>query len=74
MTLKELGEKLNEMYINAPNGDSVAMIHLFGIRYVNEIMQSRYSKKDIAISAGIHESYGTEISKGIKLAKYVKER
>jgi len=34
------------------------------------------SKKDIAKAAGIRESYGTEISKGVKLSKYVfvKER
>ncbi len=74
MTLKELGEKLNEMYNNAPNGDSVAMIHLFGIKYANEILQSGFSKKDIANAARIPESYGTEISKGVKLAKYVKEK
>lgn len=74
MTLKELGDKLSEMYNNAPNGDSVAMIHLFGIKYANEIIQSRYSKKDIAIATGIHESYGTEISKGVKLSKYVREK
>jgi 5-methylcytosine-specific restriction protein B len=73
MTLKELGDKLNEMYSNAPNGDSVAMIHLFGIKYANEILLSRFSKKDIAIAASIPESYGTEISKGVKLSKYVKE-
>lgn len=32
MTLKELGEKLGEMYHNASAGDAVAMIHLFGIK------------------------------------------
>jgi len=74
MTLKDLGEKLNEMYSTAPNGDSVAMIHLFGIKYANKILGNRYSKKDIANAAGIPESYGTEISKGVKRAKYVREK
>ena len=74
MTLNELGEKLKKMYNNAPTGDSVAMIHLFGIKYANEISISQFSKKDIAIAARIPESYGTEISKGVKLAKYVKEK
>jgi len=74
MTLKELGEKLNKMYNNAPTGDSVAMIHLFGIKYANEISISQFSKKDIAIAGKIPESYGTEISKGVNLAKYVKEK
>lgn len=72
MELKELGDKLNEMYSNAPSGDKVAMIHLFGIKYASEISQSHYSNKDIARKASIPESYGTEISKGVKLAKYVK--
>ena len=74
MELKELGKKLNEMYYNAPGGDKVAMIHLFGIKYANEITKSGVSKKDIAKKANIAESYGTEISKGVKLAKYVKEK
>lgn len=40
MNIKELGDKLREMYINAPKGDSVAMIHLFGIIYAKEINNS----------------------------------
>lgn len=71
MTIKELGEKLSEMYNNAPKGASVAMIHLFGIKYANEIQNSKLSKKEIANAANIPESYGTEISKGVKLATYV---
>lgn len=71
MTLQELGNQLNKMYNNAPDKDSVAMIHLFGIKYADAILKSKYSKKDIANAAGIAESYGTEISKGVKLAKYV---
>ena len=45
MTLSELGKKLSEMYNNANKGDTVAMIHLFGIKYANEIKQSNYSKE-----------------------------
>ncbi len=71
MSIKELGEKLSEMYHNAPAGDAVAMIHLFGIKYADQITKSSYSKKDVAQAAGIPQSYGTEISKGVKLAKYV---
>lgn len=71
MTLNELGEALSNMYNNAPTGDSVAMIHLFGIRYAEQIKNIGASSKAIAKSAHINESYGTEISKGIKLAKYV---
>ena len=71
MTLNELGKKLSEMYNNAPKGDSVAMIHLFGIKYANEIKHSNYSKKDIIEQSGISSSYLTEVTKGVKLAKYV---
>ena len=72
MTLAELGLKLKEMYENAPKGNQVVMIHLFGIKFHKEISESGLSKKDIALAAGISEAYGTEISKGVKLGEYVK--
>jgi len=50
------------------------MIHLFGVKYAVEIAQSGASKKDIAKAAGIPELYGTEISKGVKLAGYVRAK
>lgn len=71
MSLKELGETLSKMYNNAQKGESVAMIHLFGIKYANEIKASEYSKKDIINQSGISESYLTELTKGVKLADYV---
>ncbi|EKO3791396.1 hypothetical protein [Vibrio metschnikovii] len=71
MTLNELGDVLNHMYQNAPTNESVAMIHLFAIKYANQIKDLNVSCKSVAKAAGINQSYGTEISKGIKLAKYV---
>jgi len=71
MNVKELGLKLREMYIDAPKGDSVAMIHLFGITFANEINKFDNPKKEIIKISGISESYITELSKGIKLADYV---
>jgi hypothetical protein len=71
MTLNELGTKLREMYNNAPKGDSVAMIHLFGIKYASEIKENAFSKKDIITISGISTSYLTELTKGVKLAEYV---
>ncbi len=47
------------------------MIHLFGIKYADEIKESGIAPKEIAKDADINESYGTEISKGMKLKKYV---
>ncbi len=71
MTLKELGTKLGEMYNGAPKGDSTAMIHLFGIKYADEIKKSEYSQKDIIKQSGIPTSYFAELNKGVKLAVYV---
>ncbi len=71
MTKSELAQKLNKMYYSAPKGEKVSLIHLFGIKYSEEIKENNYSAKDIAKAADIHESYGTEISKGVKLAYYV---
>ena len=71
MTLHQLGQKLNEMYFGADDGETAAMVHLFGIKYATEITALGASMKSIAIAAGIPESYGTEISKGVKLEKYV---
>ncbi len=74
MTLNELGLKLKEMYENAPKGDSVAMIHLFGVKYADQIIKFKYSRKDIIKISGISTTYLTELSKGIKLATYVKPK
>lgn len=71
MNLDELGGKLKEMYTNAPKGETVAMIHLFGIKYAAEIINSEFSKKDIIEASGISASYLTELTKGVKLAEYV---
>jgi hypothetical protein len=71
MTVQELGKILHEMYFESEQGEAVAMIHLFGIKYAKEIAASGASKKDIAKIAGLRESYGTEISKGVKLSRYV---
>jgi len=71
MTINELGSILGQMYHDAPKGDTVAMIHLFGIKYATEIQTVDGSYKSIAIAAKINESYATEIGKGVRLSKYV---
>lgn len=71
MQFETLTTILADMYNNAPSGESVAMIHLFGIRYAKDIHATGESMKQFAVSAGINESYGTEIAKGVKLARYV---
>ena len=67
----KLGEELREMYQNAPDKEKVTMIHLFGIKNGETILSRQLSISDIVEVAGIQSSYKTEVSKGIKLSKYV---
>lgn len=71
MTLQQLEQILKNMYFDSNEGEAVAMIHLFGIKYASEIKSLGASMKSIAKAAEIRESYGTEISKGVKISKYV---
>ncbi|MEQ1935306.1 MAG: hypothetical protein ABL962_15710 [Fimbriimonadaceae bacterium] len=57
------------MYLNAPKGEQAVHVHLFGIKYADQV--DGMPLKELAIEAGIPASYGTEIRKGINLAKYV---
>ena len=70
MTPEEAGRKLREMYDAAPYGEKAAHIHLFGIKYADEL--DGLTNMDIVRQAGIYESYSTEVAKGRKLAKYVR--
>lgn len=68
MQIEKLGHLLADVVRKAPKGDIAVTIHLFGIRYANEIGAGA---TQVAIAAGISEKYGTELRKGMKLAKYV---
>ena len=69
MTLEEAGIKLREMYDATPNGEQVVHIHLFDIKYANQL--GSLINKEIVRQAKMKESYGTEMAQGRKLAKYV---
>ncbi|MDM7976274.1 MULTISPECIES: hypothetical protein [Thalassospira] len=69
MNIESASKLLATMYKNAPTGKKVVAIHLFGIKYADEIRNM--STKDITIGAQLPESYKTEINKGINLADYV---
>lgn len=71
MTKKELIDNLNKMYLNAPEKDNTTMIRLFGIKYAKEILESQIPATEIASESVVNDSYHAEISKGIRLAKYV---
>ncbi|HWJ78239.1 MAG TPA: hypothetical protein VNR61_09170 [Niallia sp.] len=40
LNISELGNELNKMYSNAPHGEQVAHIHLFGIKNADEISRN----------------------------------
>ena len=71
MTEDQLGRILRDMYDNAPRGDQAAMIHLFGVKYAHEIQTGGLTATAIVRASGIKESYKTEVSKGVRLARYV---
>jgi hypothetical protein len=79
MPLDDLARILAEMYENADR-DKAATVHLFGIRYANEIRENEYSPASIISrarrnnGAQISEAYSAEINKGINLSRYVIEK
>ncbi len=71
MTLNELALRLHRMYFQAEEGQAVTNIHLFGIKYANEIAECCASPAEIVRLSGNPESYTREVSKGIRLASRV---
>ena len=69
LTLEQAAARLRQRYSQAAEGEKVVSIHLFGIENAEAI--SALSNKEIAVTAGLPESYSTEIGKGVKLARYV---
>ena len=69
MTVHELAKILQDMYENAPNGEQVLRIYLFGIKYHKEIKE--VGVKDVIEQSGISSTYQTELSKAVKLGNHV---
>jgi len=74
MTPEALGATLHDMYENAKRNEAVCQIHLFGIIYGEMIRQSGIRLQDILTASGLSAGYLPELSKGVKLAKYVRLR
>lgn len=70
-SLDELGMVLRAMYEGAPEGEKVANIHLFGIKYAADIQAAGYTAAEVIRASGLRTSYQAEVSKGMNLAKYV---
>jgi hypothetical protein len=71
-TINELGGILSNMYTNAIKGEQVMMIHLFGIKYSDDI--KKVGIQEVIVQSGIRSSYRTELNKGVKLSKYVRSK
>ena len=72
MTIEKAAKLLRKMYDEAPPNEKVTFIHLFGIRYAQEI--DSMSLRELVDRADLPRSYDTEIHKMRKLVQYVKER
>jgi len=72
MNVEDLSEILKDMYENAPKKEQVVHIHLFGIKYAEIIKKNNFRIAELIEKAGMKKSYKIEISKGIKLSKFVK--
>lgn len=71
MTYNNLSKILNEMYFSANKGEKVTMIHLFGVKFSNEIESSGLTASEIVKGSNLSDKYITEVRKGMNLAKYV---
>lgn len=60
---------LAETYRSAPHGEKTVAVHLFGIRYAEELSHMDISHMDID---AIGKHYDGRIREGMKLAKWVK--
>jgi len=72
MRVDQASQILAKMYLEAPFKEKALSVHLFAIKYADQIRN--ISAKEIVVGAELPESYKTEIRKGINLAKYVEVR
>lgn len=71
MNEKSLANELKKRYKKAARNQTILMIDLFGIEYGEVIRTEDISIKKIVQLSGIGESYITEVTKAVKLSKYV---
>jgi uncharacterized protein YunC (DUF1805 family) len=69
MQIGDLVDALRKAYTGAPNGEQSTAVHLFGIRYAEQLEGAQIN--EIAVRAGLTEHLGTEIRKGMRLARHV---
>ncbi|HZF43122.1 MAG TPA: hypothetical protein VEZ48_06910 [Sphingomonadaceae bacterium] len=68
MKISDLAERLAAEYSKALSRDKVLTIHLFGIRYADQIGTA--ANQVIEVS-GLPKTYAVELRKAMKIAAYV---
>lgn len=72
MEANQLGKILADKCQNAIKNEKVVSIYIFGIEHAAEIKKlGRSGIKDVIKQSGLHSTYNIELSKAIKLSKYV---
>jgi hypothetical protein len=67
--MKSLAKLLRAARDEAPEGDVVVRVHLFGIDHAGDLEGVNLGK--LVVEAGVPRPYATEIRKGMRLADYV---
>lgn len=68
--MNDLVDSLRRTCDSAAKGDRVLTMHLFAIEHADRLRG--INLRELASRAGIGESFGTELRKGVRLADYVK--
>ena len=69
MELTEAARLLRHVYTIAPEGKKLVYIHLFAIKYADEIRNLSYTR--LVDLSGLPISYNGEIGRALNLAEYV---
>ena len=69
MNIDEAAKILRSAYYQAPHKRQKTALHLFGIKYADEL--AHMPLKQLVEKAGIPSSYDTELNSGRNLAQYV---
>ena len=72
MNTNDLVEQLRKRYETAEKREKALSLHLFGVVFAKELEGQPIN--EIAEQATGYISYGTEIRKGIRLARYVEPK
>lgn len=66
-SIEELAQILSDMY-NSPNViNKATAIHMFGIKYGDQIRKNNYTSSSLVAAAGLNASYHAELSKGLNI-------